>query len=169
MYFLLVLASYVYVRYAGPPIKLLLSNTRNMSDQAATAPLLAAADEQNSNVQRSGSGFNENIFRSSRRKLLKRCSQFLNSRRKHFLVMAVVALDVAALLANVFIKLIACELDQSDEEWVQGLSEGIEIAGLIFSSFFMVELAACLFTFGLRYVGSPPIRYRPDSIRLGKS
>lgn len=66
--------------------------------------------------------------------------------------MGVVALDVAALLANVFIKLIACEMHQADEPWVLNITKGLETLGLIFSCLFMVELGACLFAFGFRYV-----------------
>ena len=65
--------------------------------------------------------------------------------------MAVVALDVVALLANVFIQLIACEMHQADEPWVLNVSRGLETIGLIFSSLFMVELGACLFSFGFGY------------------
>lgn len=63
--------------------------------------------------------------------------------------MFIVMLDVMALLANVFIQLIACEMHQSDEEWVVQIRETLETAALVFSSLFMVELAACLFSFGL--------------------
>ncbi|KAG8428529.1 hypothetical protein J3459_003843 [Metarhizium acridum] len=73
----------------------------------------------------------------------------LASRKKHFLVMFIVMLDVMALLANVFIQLIACEMHQSDEEWVLQIKETLETAALVFSSLFMFELAACLFSFGL--------------------
>ena len=62
--------------------------------------------------------------------------------------MAVVTLDVVGLLANIFMKLIACEMHQSDEPWVEQVSSVIETFSLIFSSFFMIELAACLFAFG---------------------
>ncbi|KAL7950391.1 hypothetical protein V8C42DRAFT_118465 [Trichoderma barbatum] len=85
----------------------------------------------------------------------RRTSQrLLESRTKHFVVMAIVALDVTALLANVFIQLIACEMHQNDEPWVMQLTECLEIAGLVFSSLFLLELVACLFAFGLRFLAS---------------
>ncbi|EHK16605.1 uncharacterized protein TRIVIDRAFT_40841 [Trichoderma virens Gv29-8] len=85
----------------------------------------------------------------------RRSSQrLLESRTKHFVVMSIVALDVAALLANVFIQLIACEMHQNDEPWVEQLTESLEIAGLVFSSLFLLELVACLFAFGLRFLAS---------------
>ncbi|KAL3952949.1 hypothetical protein ACCO45_012892 [Purpureocillium lilacinum] len=80
--------------------------------------------------------------------------RMLDSRRKHFLVMGVVTLDVAALLANVFIQLIACEMHQRHEPWVLAVTDALETAGLVFSSLFMLELAACLFSFGFSYLGS---------------
>ncbi|KAG5993683.1 hypothetical protein E4U43_003420 [Claviceps pusilla] len=78
----------------------------------------------------------------------------LSSRRKHFLVMSMVALDVVALLANIFIQLIACEMHQRDEPWVQDLTDTLERLGLLLSSLFMVELGACLFSFGMSYLAS---------------
>ncbi|KAL7802615.1 hypothetical protein V8C43DRAFT_300766 [Trichoderma afarasin] len=85
----------------------------------------------------------------------RRTSQrLLESRTKHFVVMGIVALDVAALLANVFIQLIACEMHQNDEPWVEQLTEGLEITGLVFSSLFLIELGASLFAFGLRFLAS---------------
>ncbi|KAL6859636.1 hypothetical protein J3F83DRAFT_748450 [Trichoderma novae-zelandiae] len=88
------------------------------------------------------------------RQCRKSSRRFLESRSKHFVVMGVVALDVAALLANVFIQLIACEMHENDEPWVEQLTEGLEIAGLVFSSLFLLELFACLFAFGLSYLAS---------------
>ncbi|KAH6610773.1 hydrogen voltage-gated channel 1 [Trichoderma cornu-damae] len=63
--------------------------------------------------------------------------------------MSTVALDVAALLANVFIQLIACEMHQTDEDWVEQVTKGLEIAGLAFSSLFLLELFAYVFSRGL--------------------
>ncbi|KAH8128744.1 hypothetical protein ACSS6W_003808 [Trichoderma asperelloides] len=89
---------------------------------------------------------------------LRRCrrtsQRFLESRTKHFAVMGIVALDVAALLANIFIQLIACEMDEKDEPWVEDVTESLEIAGLVFSSLFLLELVACLFAFGPRFLAS---------------
>ncbi|OAA37179.1 hydrogen voltage-gated channel 1 [Metarhizium rileyi] len=78
----------------------------------------------------------------------------LASRKKHFLVMFIVMLDVMALLANVFIQLIACEMHQNDEEWVKHVTGGLETTGLAFSCLFMMELAVCLFSFGLEFLTS---------------
>jgi hypothetical protein len=64
--------------------------------------------------------------------------------------MAIVAFDVAALLANVFIELISCEMDQRDEPWVRKLIAALQIVGLVFSCVFLAELVACLFAFGFK-------------------
>ncbi|KYK56907.1 hydrogen voltage-gated channel 1 [Drechmeria coniospora] len=80
--------------------------------------------------------------------------QLLGSRKKHFIIMAVVALDVVALLANLFLRLIACEMDGEDEPWVEAVTAGLEVAALVFSSLFMLELAACLFSFGPSYLAT---------------
>src|SRR5688572_26325501 len=66
--------------------------------------------------------------------------QVLSSRKKHFVVMSLVALDVAALLANIFVQLISCEMHQSDEPWVHILVDCLEAVGLTISSLFMIEL-----------------------------
>ena len=82
-----------------------------------------------------------------------KCRRILSSRRKHFVVMSLVAVDVVALLANIFIKLIACEMHQDeDEPWVRILLETLEGIGLVISSLFMIELMACFFSFGSRRV-----------------
>ncbi|KAL2213953.1 hydrogen voltage-gated channel 1 [Sarocladium strictum] len=80
--------------------------------------------------------------------------QILSSRKKHFIVMSLVALDVVALLANVFIQLIACEMHQDDEHWVQVVVSCLEAIGLTISSLFMVELVACMYSYGMSYFSS---------------
>lgn len=74
----------------------------------------------------------------------------LSSHKKHYVVMLIVLLDVVALLANVFIQLIACELHELNKPWVQKWKQVLEHAGLVFSSLFMVELLWCFFSFGVR-------------------
>ncbi|KAL6866034.1 hypothetical protein ACO1O0_002134 [Amphichorda felina] len=80
--------------------------------------------------------------------LRARGRRLLSSRSKHYLIMGLVALDVAALLLNVFIQLIACDMGQRKEPWVEEASRGLEIAGLVFSCLFMAELIASLLSFG---------------------
>lgn len=80
--------------------------------------------------------------------------RILSSRGKHYFIMGLVVLDIAALLANVFIQLIACEMHKQNERWVRTVGEGLEILGLVFSCLFMVELIVSLISFGPRLV--PP-------------
>lgn len=88
------------------------------------------------------------------RRLQRACAIAMASRRKHFLVMAAVALDASTLLASIFIQLIACETQQADEPWVNTVTTALEVVGRIFSCLFMVELILCVYAFGWRYVSS---------------
>lgn len=76
--------------------------------------------------------------------------ELLSSRGKHYAVLALVSLDVAALMANIFLELVACDMKREDEPWVKNTRHGLTIAGLVFSSVFMVELILCVAAFGLR-------------------
>lgn len=124
------------------------------AETSPSAPLLGnLRDERDQQPKQTSAPDEEDeAYLTSSRGLHRWCGRVLASRRKHFLVMGIVALDVAALLANVFIQLIACEMHQADEPWVQNITRGLETLGLIFSCLFMVELGACLFAFGFRYV-----------------
>jgi hypothetical protein len=72
----------------------------------------------------------------------------LASPSQHYTLMVFVALDVTLLLLNVFLRLISCETHQNDEEWVEDISLGLEVTGVIFSYLFALELVACVFSFG---------------------
>lgn len=74
----------------------------------------------------------------------------LGSRTKHYVVLTLVSLDVATLMANVFVELVACDAKREDEPWAQNTRHGLTIAGLVFSCLFVVELMLCVFAFGLR-------------------
>ncbi|KAL0942424.1 uncharacterized protein CTRU02_200310 [Colletotrichum truncatum] len=75
----------------------------------------------------------------------------LASRKKHFVVLALVSLDVATLMANIFVELVACDMKREDEPWVRNTRRGLTTAGLVFSCVFLVELILSVFAFGLRY------------------
>ncbi|KAF9882144.1 hypothetical protein CkaCkLH20_00180 [Colletotrichum karsti] len=75
----------------------------------------------------------------------------LGSRAKHYVVLALVSLDVATLLANIFVELVACDMKREDEPWVRTTRQGLTTAGLVFSCLFMAELILCVVAFGLRY------------------
>ncbi|RXG47403.1 hypothetical protein VDGE_00075 [Verticillium dahliae] len=79
--------------------------------------------------------------------------QLLSSRRKHMVVLILVALDVAALLANIFIELVEC--DRRNEKlqrpaWTGNARQALTTAGLVFSSLFLLELVFCIVAFGLK-------------------
>lgn len=74
--------------------------------------------------------------------------RLLVSKKKHYFVMTLVALDVIGLLADIFIALIACDMGKSDEPWVGETRDGIQHAGLAFSCLFLLELISCVWAFG---------------------
>lgn len=132
-----------------------------MAEQHATsasAPLLGGTDEGAHDQQQQQHG--EDDYSDDEdvsgwhwsRRLRRTCGRALASRRKHFIIMAVVALDVTTLLANIFIQLIACETNQADEPWVEAMTTTLEVIGLVFSTVFMIELIACIYAFGWEYV-----------------
>lgn len=77
------------------------------------------------------------------------CQHLLISKQKHYLILALVALDVSCLLADIFIALIDCDDRIKNDEWVPDVREGLEHAGLVFSCLFLVELILCLWAFGV--------------------
>lgn len=77
------------------------------------------------------------------------CQHLLISKQKHYLILALVALDVSCLLADIFIALIDCDDRIKNDEWVPEVREGLEHAGLVFSCLFLVELILCIWAFGV--------------------
>jgi voltage-gated hydrogen channel 1 len=120
-----------------------------MADYDASAPLLTrlrGESDQTSILQ----SWNETQagFLSFIRDLRARGRHMLASPSQHYTLMVFVALDVTLLLLNVFLRLISCETHQNDEEWVEDISLGLEVTGVIFSYLFALELVACVFSFG---------------------
>lgn len=76
------------------------------------------------------------------------CQSLLVSKQKHYLILALVALDVSCLLADIFIALIDCDERIKNDAWVPEVREGLERAGLVFSCLFLVELILCIWAFG---------------------
>ncbi|KAH7376449.1 hypothetical protein B0T11DRAFT_335615 [Plectosphaerella cucumerina] len=81
----------------------------------------------------------------------EKLGNLLSSRKTHYLILALVALDVSALLGNIFLELIACDTNREPEAWNASLREALTAAGLVFSSVFLLELAACILAFGAGY------------------
>lgn len=74
----------------------------------------------------------------------------LLSKTKHYVVLALVAVDVASIVADILVALIACDLNQENEKWVADTREGLHVFGTVVSSLFLVELAAMIWAFGAR-------------------
>ncbi|CAN8105938.1 unnamed protein product [Discula destructiva] len=82
------------------------------------------------------------------------CQALLVSKQKHYLILGLVALDVACLLAGILIALIDCDKRIKNDAWVPDVREALEHAGLVFSCLFLAELILCLWSFGLEYLHS---------------
>ncbi|KAB5554821.1 hypothetical protein GE09DRAFT_1122491 [Coniochaeta sp. 2T2.1] len=78
----------------------------------------------------------------------------LSTKKKHYMVMALVALDVGGILADIFVALIACDRHEQEEPWVGDVRDGLRVASLVFSCLFLVELGVCVWAFGVRYFSS---------------
>jgi hypothetical protein len=66
--------------------------------------------------------------------------------------MTLVALDVAAILADIFVALIACDMHLEKERWVGRVREGLHVTAAVFSGLFLGELGVSVWAEGLRYV-----------------
>jgi len=89
---------------------------------------------------------NQNSYTYRARHFLQR---FLTSKYGHYLVMALVTLDVAGIFADFLIEIHICEHRKQDVKMWRGVSEGLDILSLVFSCLFMVELLCSIFAFGL--------------------
>ncbi len=74
----------------------------------------------------------------------------LSTKKKHYMVMALVALDVSGILADIFVALIACDKHEQNEKWVEDIRNGLKTASLVFSCLFLIELILTVWAFGLR-------------------
>ncbi|KAI7978428.1 hypothetical protein EIK77_001952 [Talaromyces pinophilus] len=91
-------------------------------------------------------------------RLRAKTRSFLSSKWGHYIVLFMVAVDVACIFADFLIELRVCELRERhqtpiDRRW--GLAqEALGLTGLIFSCLFMLELIASVLSFGLSYFRS---------------
>ncbi|ESZ97422.1 hypothetical protein SBOR_2200 [Sclerotinia borealis F-4128] len=91
-----------------------------------------------------------NSYRMSRTSV----KTFLSSGAQHYTVLLLVACDLIGIFADIIINLYQCDNDKEGKTepiWNE-VRDGLGIAGLIFSCFFMVELIASVWAFGWRYV-----------------
>ncbi|KAK3349438.1 hypothetical protein B0T25DRAFT_243217 [Lasiosphaeria hispida] len=96
-------------------------------------------------------GSPENPFVSTYAYRRQQARALLSSNGKHYVVMALVALDVMAILTDIFIALAACDFDLEGEEWVPQVREGLHLFSLIFSALFFAELLFTVWAFGHRF------------------
>ena len=76
--------------------------------------------------------------------------RFFSSRAKHWVILTLILLDVAGILADIFIALITCELHRQDEDWVALTTQALTTFALTMSCLFMVELGLSVFAGGLK-------------------
>ncbi|CCC13078.1 hypothetical protein SMACR_06296 [Sordaria macrospora] len=73
---------------------------------------------------------------------------FLSSKTKHYIVLALVAVDIASIVADILVALVACDLKQEGAKWVSETREGLHMLRTLISSLFLVELAGMIWAFG---------------------
>lgn len=114
-----------------------------MDDQTSEEqPLLTGSREPDETGQ--------DLEQTEYQKCKQKCQHLLISKQKHYFILALVALDVSCLLADILIALIDCDSRIKNDAWVPDVREALEHAGLVFSCLFLVELLMCLWAFGLR-------------------
>ncbi|KAL1902960.1 hypothetical protein Sste5346_000872 [Sporothrix stenoceras] len=79
---------------------------------------------------------------------------YLASKEKHYLILALVGLDVAAILTEILVSLVTCEMGTENEPWVDPVLEATKIIGLVISSLFLAELLSSLWAFGWDFFAS---------------
>ncbi|KAI0601516.1 hypothetical protein F4775DRAFT_589295 [Biscogniauxia sp. FL1348] len=80
--------------------------------------------------------------------------RFFASRTKHGLVLALVVLDVAGILADIFVALVTCELGREREPWVAPTRAALAHFALAMSCVFVLELGVEVFAEGLGFFTS---------------
>ncbi|KAI0394117.1 hypothetical protein F5Y17DRAFT_429491 [Xylariaceae sp. FL0594] len=66
--------------------------------------------------------------------------RFFASRAKHWVILTLIILDVAGILADIFIALVTCELRREHEAWVAPTRQFLKTFSLVMSCVFMLEL-----------------------------
>lgn len=73
----------------------------------------------------------------------------LSSHFKHYFIVALVSLDVTAILAEIFVTLVACDLEQKDAAWTEIAREVLHPTALVLTCLFVAELSLSVWAFGL--------------------
>ncbi|KAH8196860.1 hypothetical protein TruAng_008973 [Truncatella angustata] len=88
----------------------------------------------------------------SRYRRARRAAQkALSSKAKHWFILALIILDIAGILTDIFIALITCELGREGEPWVRPIRDGLTSLSLVLSCLFLVELILSLWAVGPSY------------------
>ncbi|KAK4164475.1 hypothetical protein QBC43DRAFT_317534 [Cladorrhinum sp. PSN259] len=78
--------------------------------------------------------------------------ELLSSKYKHYFVVTLVSLDVTAILAEIFVTLVACDLHlPADRGWVHVTKEILHPFALVLTYLFMAELGTSIWAFGLQF------------------
>ncbi|KAK3394892.1 hypothetical protein B0H63DRAFT_444978 [Podospora didyma] len=93
----------------------------------------------------------DNTFQSKYDRRKSQTRDLLSSKVKHYIILGLVALDVTAILADIFIALLSCDLDLEQESWVWKAREALHVVGLVFSSLFVLELLVTFWAFGIQF------------------
>ncbi|KAI0007923.1 hypothetical protein F4779DRAFT_481771 [Xylariaceae sp. FL0662B] len=98
-------------------------------------------------------GFVED-WRSKCHQVRTKSKQFMDSRTKYWVILILIILDIAGILADIFIALVTCELGIRYDGWVTLMRGALANFSLGLSCIFMVELTLSLFADGLEYLRS---------------
>lgn len=106
-----------------------------------TSPLLEPGDAQGQNssvpLKTKWAGYQE----TSR--------GYLESKQKHYVILALVTLDVAAVLTEILVSLVTCDMGTENEPWVDEVKEATRLCSLVFGCLFLVELILTVWAFGI--------------------
>jgi len=134
----------------------------NLSVSSAQQPLLSTQDNNDDEYDvlyppRHGGGGGSgggnttsvNGFSATYARCRRRARDLLSSRFKHYFIVALVSLDVTAILAEIFIALVACDLGQKDAAWTEKTKEVLHPVALALTCLFVAELSLSVWAFGL--------------------
>ncbi|KAI0015177.1 hypothetical protein F4780DRAFT_784416 [Xylariomycetidae sp. FL0641] len=80
--------------------------------------------------------------------------RFFGSKAKHWLILTLIVLDVAGILADIFITLVTCELHREKEPWVAPTKTALSDFSIVMSCAFVIELALSIFASGWSFFSS---------------
>jgi hypothetical protein len=76
---------------------------------------------------------------------------FLSSKYQHYVVLSLVSFDLLGIFADIIINLYQCDEKDTDPKW-DDIRNGLDIAGLVFSCLFILELLLSVWAYGWRLV-----------------